>query len=207
MITREELNDSISMIARNATRLKQLSEDILDVTKIESQSLNLRKEVCDLNDIVQDGIEEYKRNQVIRSKKNIKIESISHKDKIFVEVDRPRIAQVISNLLSNAFKFTKEGSIVVDIGLDQRNKKGAIVSVKDSGKGIDPEILPKLFEKFASKSFQGTGLGLFISRSIIEAQGGRMWAENNTDGQSGATFYFTLPIISNKRDSQNQTSR
>jgi signal transduction histidine kinase len=97
--------------------------------------------------------------------------------------------------------------IVVNIGLDQRNNKEAIVSVKDSGKGIDPEILPKLFEKFTSKSFQGTGLGLFISRSIIEAQGGRMWAENNTDGQSGATFYFTLPIISNKRDSQNQTSR
>jgi signal transduction histidine kinase len=168
MITREELNDSISMITRNATRLKQLSEDILDVTKIESQSLNLREVVCDLNDIVQDSIEEYKRNQVIRSKKNLKIESISYKDKIFVEVDRARIAQVISNLLSNAFKFTKEGSIVVDIGLDQRNNKEVTVSVKDSGKGIDPEILAKLFEKFASKSFQGTGLGLFISRSIIE---------------------------------------
>ena len=118
MITREELNESISMITRNATRLKQLSEDILDVTKIESQSLNLRKEVCDLNDVVQDSIEEYKRNQVIRSKKNIKIESISYKDKIFVEVDRARIAQVISNLLSNAFKFTKEGSIVVNLGVD-----------------------------------------------------------------------------------------
>ena len=194
MITREELNDSISMITRNATRLKQLSEDILDVTRIESQTLNLRKEVCDLNDIVQDSIEEYKRNQVIRSKKNIKIESISYKDKIFVEADRARTAQVISNLLSNAFKFTKEGSIVVNIGLDQRNNKEATVSVKDSGKGIDPEILPKLFEKFVSKSFQGTGLGLFISRSIIEAQGGRMWAENNTDGQKGATFYFLLPV-------------
>ena len=195
MITREELNDSISMITRNATRLKQLSEDILDVTRIESQTLNLRKEVCDLNDIVQDSIEEYKRNQVIRSKKNIKIESISYKDKIFVEADRARTAQVISNLLSNAFKFTKEGSIVVNIGLDQRNNKEATVSVKDSGKGIDPEILPKLFEKFASKSFQGTGLGLFISRSIIEAQDGRMWAENNTDGQKGATFYFLLPVV------------
>jgi len=194
-ITREELNDSISMISRNATRLKQLSEDILDVTKIESQSLNLRKEVCDLNDMVQNSIEEYKRNQVIRSKKNIKIESISYKDKIFVEVDRARIAQVISNLLSNAFKFTQEGSIVVNIGLDQRNNKEAIVSVKDSGKGIDPEILPKLFKKFASKSFQGTGLGLFISRSIIEVHGGRMWAENNTDGQKGATFYFLMPVV------------
>jgi two-component system sensor histidine kinase VicK len=193
MITREELNDSISMITRNATRLKQLSEDILDVTRIESQSLNLRKEVCDLNDIIQDGIEEYKRNHVIRPK-NIKIEFTSYKDKIFVNVDRARIAQVISNLLNNAFKFTKEGSIVVNIGLDQGKNK-AIVSVKDTGKGIDADIFPKLFEKFASKSFQGTGLGLFISRSIIEAQGGRMWTENNTDGQKGAKFCFLLPVV------------
>ena len=198
MITREELNDSISMITRNATRLKQLSEDILDVTKIESQTLNLRKEVCDLNDIVRNSIEEYKRNQVIRSKKNIEIKYTSYDDKVFVEVDRSRIAQVISNLLSNAFKFTKEGSIVINIGLDQRKNK-AIVSVKDSGKGIDPEILPKLFEKFASKSFQGTGLGLFISRSIIEAQGGRMWTENNPDGQKGAKFYFLLPVVKEVR--------
>ena len=194
MITREQLNDSISMITRNATRLKQLSEDILDVTRIESQSLNLRKEVCDLNDIIQDGIEEYKRNQVIRPNKNIKIEFISYKDKIFVHVDRARIAQVISNLLNNAVKFTKEGSIVVNIELDQRKNK-AIVSVKDTGKGIGPDIFPKLFEKFASKSFQGTGLGLFISRSIIEAQGGKMWAENNTDGQKGAKFYFLFPVV------------
>jgi signal transduction histidine kinase len=206
MITREELNDSISMITRNATRLKELSEDILDVTKIESQTLNLRKEVCDLNDIVQESIEEYKRNHVIRSK-NIKIESISHKDKIFVEVDRARIAQVISNLLSNAFKFTKEGSIIVNVWRDQRNSKEATVSLKDSGKGIDPEVVPRLFEKFASKSFQGTGLGLFISRSIVEGHGGRIWAVNNNkivDGQTGATFYFTLPTVSSRPNQHNE---
>jgi len=197
MITREELNESISMITRNATRLKQLSEDILDVTKIESQSLNLRKEVCDLNDMVRNSIEEYKRNQVMRSNKDIQIKYTSYDDTLFVEVDRSRIAQVISNLLSNAFKFTKEGRIVVNIGRDQNNNKEVIVSVKDSGRGIDPEVVPRLFEKFASKSFQGTGLGLFISRSIVEAHGGRIWAVNNNkvvDGQGGATFYFTLPI-------------
>ncbi|MFZ0511093.1 MAG: HAMP domain-containing sensor histidine kinase [Candidatus Nitrosopolaris sp.] len=202
----EELNDSISMITRNATRLKQLSEDILDVTKIESQTLNLRKEVCDLNDIVRNSVEGYKRNQVIRSNKNIQIKYTSYEDKVFVEVDRSRIAQVIFNLLSNAVKFTKEGSIIVNVGRDQSNSKEATVSVNDSGKGIDPEVIPRLFEKFASKSFQGTGLGLFISRSIVEAHGGRIWAVNNkvVDGQRGATFYFTLPIINSRSNQHNQ---
>jgi two-component system, OmpR family, sensor histidine kinase VicK len=205
-ITREELNNSISMIARNAKRLKQLSEDILDVTKIESQTLNLRKKVCDLNDIVRNSIEEYKRNQMIRSNKNIQIKYTSCDDKVFVEVDRDRIAQVISNLLSNAFKFTKEGSIIINLGRDQRNIN-ATISVKDSGKGIDPEVVPRLFEKFASKSFQGTGLGLFISRSIVEGHGGRIWAVNNNnvvDGQRGATFYFSLPIIISQPNRHNQ---
>jgi two-component system, OmpR family, sensor histidine kinase VicK len=202
VITREELNDSISMITRNATRLKQLSEDILDVTKIESQSLNLRKEACDLNEIVQNSIEEYKRNQVTRSSTNIEIKNTFYVDKVFVEVDKSRIAQVISNLLSNAIKFTKEGSIIINIELDQRNSK-ATVSVKDSGKGIDPEVVPRLFEKFASKSFQGTGLGLFISRSIVEGHGGRIWAVNNNKGvddERGATFYFTLPLVRSQPD-------
>ena len=120
-------------------------------------------------------------------------------------MDRSRIAQVISNLLSNAFKFTKEGSIIVNIELDQRNSR-ATVSVKDSGKGIDPEVVPRLFEKFASKSFQGTGLGLFISRSIVEGHGGRIWAVNNNkvvDGQRGATFYFTLPLVKSQPDRHN----
>ena len=70
----------------------------------------------------------------------------------------------------------------------------AIISIKDTGTGIDPEILPKLFSKFASRSFQGTGLGLFISKSIIEAHGGRIWAENNANGK-GATFTFSLPLL------------
>jgi two-component system sensor histidine kinase VicK len=199
-ITRDELDDSIRMITRNATRLKHLSEDILDVTKIEGQSLNLRREVCDLDEIVRNSIDKYKRNEIIRSKENIEIKYTSYVDKVFVEVDRSRIAQVICNLLSNAFKFTKEGSIIVNVELDQRNTR-TTVSVKDSGKGIDPEIFPRLFEKFVSKSFQGTGLGLFISRSIVEEHGGRIWAVNNNklvDGQSGATFYFTLPIVKSR---------
>ena len=126
MITRAELDDSIRMITRNATRLKHLSEDILDVTKIESQSLNLRREVCDLDEIVRNSIDEYKRNEVRPSKENIEIKYTSYVDKVFVEVDKSRIAQVICNLLSNAFKFTKEGSIIVNVELDQRNTRATV---------------------------------------------------------------------------------
>ena len=201
-IGKDELDDSLDLMIRNAMRLKQLSEDILDVTIIESQSLNLRKEVCDLNDIVRNSIEEYKKIQFTQSKKNIEIEYTSYEDKVFVDIDRSRIAQVISHLLSNVFKFTKEGSIIINIRPDQRSKE-VTVSVKDSGKGIDPEVVTRLFQKFASKSFQGTGLGLFISRNIIEAHGGRIWAENNSDGK-GATFYFALPIIMTRHNRHNQ---
>jgi two-component system, OmpR family, sensor histidine kinase VicK len=206
LIRKEDLDDSINMITRNATRLKQLSEDILDVTKIESQSLNLRIEVCVLNDIVLNSIDEYRTNQVIRSKKKIEIKYTSYVDKVFVEVDKSRIAQVISNLLSNAIKFTREGKIVVNIRRNQSNNKQVTVSVKDSGEGIDPEVFPRLFDKFVSKSFQGAGLGLFISRSIIEAHGGRIWAENNDKGldQRGSTFFFTLPIINSVPHQHNQ---
>jgi two-component system, OmpR family, sensor histidine kinase VicK len=109
---------------------------------------------------------------------------------LFLEADKERITQVFDNVLSNAIKFTKEGTI--NVSLESRDSQ-AVVSVKDNGQGIDPEVLSKLFEKFASKSYQGTGLGLFISKGIVEAHGGKIWAENNADGK-GATFSFSLPL-------------
>jgi signal transduction histidine kinase len=119
---------------------------------------------------------------------------------IFVEADKIRIFQVISNLLSNAIKFTDKGG-TVSISIEKRDgteaekkKQDAIVSIRDSGAGIAPEIRHRLFSKFATKSDRGTGLGLFISKSIVEAHGGKIWAENNPDGR-GVTFYFTLPIL------------
>jgi two-component system sensor histidine kinase VicK len=118
---------------------------------------------------------------------------------IFIEADKERISQVISNLLSNSIKFTErddndEEKIFVNVEETTKNKHGSevVVSVKDVGTGIDPEILPRLFTRFASKSAIGTGLGLYISKNIIEAHGGRIWAENNSDGK-GATFSFSLP--------------
>ena len=114
------------------------------------------------------------------------------KDPIFVNVDKARIIQVLSNLLNNAFKFTKEGNIIINIKKIIEEQQVMII-IKDTGTGIDSEILPRLFTKFATKSEEGTGLGLFISKSIVETHGGKIWAENNSDDRR-ATFYFTLPI-------------
>jgi len=182
----------LEVISRNAKRLKQLTEDILDVTKIESQSLDLKKEQFNLNDIVVNSIDDTMTNkQSSKIEKNlIKLQYHQPQD-IFVEADKGRISQVIHNLLDNALKFTNVGTITISTQIKKEDEKeDVVVKVKDTGTGIDPDIFPRLFTKFASKSEKGTGLGLFISKSIIEAHGGRIWAENNADG--GATFYFTL---------------
>jgi signal transduction histidine kinase len=116
-------------------------------------------------------------------------------DVFLAEADRSRISQVISNLLDNAFKFTNEDEMIhIEIKKETVNcQKQAVITIKDTGRGIHKEILPKLFTKFATKSDKGTGLGLFISKSIIEAHGGMIWAQNNDDGK-GATFSFSLPL-------------
>jgi two-component system sensor histidine kinase VicK len=186
----------LDTITRNAKRLQRLTDDILDVTKIESQSLKLNKERFNLNDIITNVIDEMIINREFKNEKsdddnnNIKLE-YRPKD-IFVEADRVRVTQVISNLLNNSIKFTKEGKITITI---EKKDDGEVVviSIKDTGIGIDSEMFPKLFSKFASKSYQGTGLGLFICKSIVEAHGGKIWAENNSDGK-GATVAFSLPI-------------
>jgi signal transduction histidine kinase len=201
--------EKLEVIIRNASRLQRLTEDILDVTKIESQALKLRLEKANLKDLISDIIGDYTRSEIGKLKSNVKIRFEPHdKDSsIFVNVDRGRIAQIISNLISNALKFTEEGSITIAIDKKIRkdnNNNQVIVSVKDTGAGIDPEILPRLFTKFATKSDVGTGLGLYISKSIIEAHGGKIWAENNNNNNNnldeqtrrGSTFYFTLPLPS-----------
>ena len=201
--------EKLEVIIRNASRLQRLTEDILDVTKIESQALKLRLEKANLKDLISDIIGDYTRSEIGKLKSNVKIRFEPHdKDSsIFVNVDMGRIAQIISNLISNALKFTEEGSITVAIDkkISKDNNNQVIVSVKDTGDGIDPEILPRLFTKFATKSDVGTGLGLYISKSIIEAHGGKIWAENNNNTNNnnldeqtrrGSTFYFTLPLFS-----------
>jgi signal transduction histidine kinase len=181
--------DLIDIIARNAKRLHRLTEDILDVTKIESQSLQLKKEIFNLNEVIMNVLADYGSH--VRKINGVKV-SLINKGDFLIEADKRRLNQVISNLLDNAIKFTQKGSIV--ISTQRKDNDNVIVFVKDTGIGIDQEIMSRLFSKFASKSVQGTGLGLFISKSIIEAHGGKIWAENNPDGK-GAVFAFSLPIV------------
>jgi signal transduction histidine kinase len=194
-IKETEKQEILDVVIRNAKRLHRLTEDILDVTRIESHTLELQKKRFNLKDILSNLIEDYRSSQIERKNNNneqdLKIVYESKDDTIFVHADMERITQVISNLINNSLKFTKSGKISVT---SEKKDGHAIVSVKDTGTGIEPEIMPKLFSKFASKSYQGTGLGLFICKSIIEAHGGRIWAENNSDGK-GARFAFSLPII------------
>jgi signal transduction histidine kinase len=192
----EEMLRMLETILRNANRLRQLTEDVLDATRIESHLLKLRKERFNLNDTILSVVEDY-RQQITNDIVKVIYEGT---DSItLVEADRRRLTQVVSNLLNNALKFTKDGTVTVTTAIERKGKGEVgggevIVSLKDTGTGIDPELMPRLFTKFATKSYQGTGLGLFIAKSIIEAHGGRIWAENNTDGK-GATFYFTLPVV------------
>jgi signal transduction histidine kinase len=197
-------------IIRNAVRLQRLTNDILDVTRIESHTLNLNREMFDLNILILHIIEDYRNQidnahiQLIQNSDNTSDTNNINDNPIVVEADKSRLTQVISNLLSNAIKFTNSGGT---ISVTSENKDShVIVSIKDTGVGIDPEIIPRLFSKFATKSqTSGTGLGLFISKSIIEAHGGKIWGENYIeDTKKGSIFAFSLPL--NNRSSSSSGS-
>jgi two-component system sensor histidine kinase VicK len=199
-VLKDQISDStqirfLDVILRNAERLQQLQGDMLDVTRIESGSMKIHKESFNLTELIFHLLQDF--NTHLKDDIRIKLNYRTDGD-VWVIADKIRIIQVVSNLLTNAIKFTKAGKILVQL----RKRKGkkiadsnnqVIVSIKDEGSGIDPSIMPRLFTKFATKSDKGTGLGLYISKSIVEAHGGKIWAENNRDGK-GATFTFTLPI-------------
>jgi signal transduction histidine kinase len=189
-------------LVRNTKRLERLASAILDVTKIDDQSLRLTKEYFNLKETVLDLIQDHKRQLETKLLYEFRIEQEEEIPKrkedfsedIFINADKIRINQVIDNLLTNAIKFTEEGtvSILITCKRCKNHTDTIIVSVKDTGTGIHPEILPRLFSKFVTGSDIGTGLGLFISKNIVEAHGGKIWGENNVDGK-GATFVFSLP--------------
>ncbi len=215
--TDKKQHEIIDILDRNAKRLLKLSEDVLDISRIQSHSLSLNKENFNLNEMIQNIILEFtnqinknnwqqqqqQQQQLQLHKDTLKIESLL-KDDIIIYADKSRLNQVISNLLDNAIKFTKEkekekeeidGNIITITVEKDSSSNYVIVSIRDTGKGIDSEILPRLFTKFVTKSeFGGTGLGLYISKSIIEAHGGIIWAKNNEEGK-GATFGFRLPLV------------
>ena len=199
----EKQEQFIEGIQRNATRLQRLSNEILDVTKIESKSLKLDKETFNLYDLLSTVVNDYCRLMEDDGMPNVKLFSEPSKETLIVKADKERISQVISNLISNAIKFTKEGEIFVNA--EKKDDRYALVTVRDTGEGIDSGIFPKLFSKFITTSFQGIGLGLYISKNIIESHGGKIWAENNNnkDGRGGATFYFTIPL-SNVSEQENE---
>jgi signal transduction histidine kinase len=199
-----EEQEYMEVIMRNARRLQRLTQNILDVTKIENHSLNLDRESIDLNDMISQLVVEYtsriKRTENGKGEgEGVKLIHLRNKEILVVNADRERLNQVISNLLSNAMKFTKEGTISISEQKRIESKDGVqeeevIVMVNDTGSGIDKEIMAKLFSKFTTKSQQGTGLGLYISKSIIEAHNGKIWVENNPYGKKGTTFAFSLPL-------------
>ena len=196
----------LDVIIRNSKRLMKLAEDILNVARIESGSFFLKKERFDIGEMISEIMNDIEE-KIVENKKNIKLlfelyNGNNNNNKIIVEADRNRLCQVISNLLNNAIKFTDEGSITVIVEtkkINNNNSNKVIVSIKDTGTGIDSEIMPKLFTKFATTSSiaGGTGLGLFISKSIIEMHGGSIWAFNNDEKNKddrGSTFTFSLPL-------------
>jgi len=197
-----EQAELLEIINRNGKRLRRLTEDILDVTKIESQSLNLNKEQFNLNDVITSAIDDMMANKVLlktENNNNRAIKLLYTPQEVFVNADKGRISQVILNLLDNAVKFTVDSGGTIAIILEKKeeefnnNAQHVIISIKDTGKGIDAGIFPRLFTKFTTKSEKGTGLGLFICKGIIEAHGGKMWAKSNPNGK-GATFSFSLPL-------------
>jgi two-component system, OmpR family, sensor histidine kinase VicK len=196
----ERKEELIEIIQRNAKRLQTLIDNILDVTRIESQTLILNKEPFNIHELISSVIEDYK-DRIKGTNVRLVLKNNNNSNPIFVEADRDRIIQVLSNLLSNAIKFTDQGEISINLFERQDNenheRKEVIVSVTDTGSGINSEIFSRLFSKFVSKSFQGTGLGLFICKSIIQAHGGRIWAEDSSmsEDKIGATISFSLPTV------------
>jgi two-component system, OmpR family, sensor histidine kinase VicK len=257
----------IDIITRNASRLQNLAEGILQVSRIESGSFGLSmQKAVDIHDLILQVIDDIEKKYMYTDKakkvaivfepryhkENNKVDSEKNsQDKpLYIDCDSQKISQVIFNLLDNAMKFTTEGQIVVSTTFQRetefqnnlyidnnnnaienksntsdgfnKNKDRIIVTIEDTGIGINKNIKDQLFEKFSSRSTQGTGLGLYLSKKIIEAHGGKMWNEdpneasmmdckknddykannnNNFKKQKiGSIFRFTLPFSIDDED-------
>jgi signal transduction histidine kinase len=216
----DEARQLADKIFYNAKRLRSIIDNVLEATRIEKQLTTLNKERVDVNDLLEYVIKDA-RYQVSTSNKNIRLElfidgNYNSDDRsdiaednvpnaIFIDADRARLTQVFTNLLNNAIKFTTEGVISITLK-QQSDTKRVVLLIKDTGAGIPSERFARLFAKFGTESVTGTGLGLFISKSIVEAHGGTIWGQNNEDG-IGATFGFTLPSISEEERAKTKLTR
>jgi signal transduction histidine kinase len=189
-------NEDVDAIKRNAVRLQKLATNLLDVSRIESQTLKLRKEIVNMNEKIVNVKKDIENQSPHSLAVRILIIEPRENNPIYVQADKIRLYEVLANLLSNAVKFTQKGTVSISTDIRSNtsdNRDEVIIRIRDTGVGIHPEILPRLFTKFTTRSDRGTGLGLFICKGIVEAHGGIIWAENNSDGK-GATFSFTLPL-------------
>jgi two-component system, OmpR family, sensor histidine kinase VicK len=172
----EQYHDFITAITRNAKRLQRLTEDILDATRIESRTVKLHKQKVDVSEKISNAVNEIKNH--ISSTDKLRMVFAEPIQSLYVKADKTRLYEIWANLLTNAIKFTKKGTISISADVKDNNN---VIAVKDTGEGINSEIAPRLFTKFTTTSDVGTALGLYLSKSIVEAHGGIMWAENNAD--------------------------
>jgi signal transduction histidine kinase len=179
----------VEPILRNAKMLQSITRNLLDLSRIENQSIRLNREIFELSELISSTVADIVPG-ITKNYQNLKIvKPTSH---IFVNADKDKITQVLCNLLANAIKFTTDGTISIS-ATKRIEQNDVVVSVKDNGIGIDHTILPLLFSKFISTSPDGLGLGLYITKNIISAHGGKIWAQNNPNGK-GATFSFLIPL-------------
>lgn len=181
-------DENVKRIYRNAIRITRLTNDILDASKMESGNLRQLLQDTNIVKLIDELMKDYE-TRLGGPQVELLLDNKLPLERSNIPIDRIRITQVVSNLLSNAIKFTESGQIRITI---EDNRDSVRISVSDEGKGIDPALMPKLFDKFISSSEKGgAGLGLYVSRGIVEAHGGRIWAQNNNP--KGATFSLILP--------------
>ncbi|MDN5845861.1 MAG: HAMP domain-containing histidine kinase [Candidatus Nitrosocosmicus sp.] len=183
----DQKNELLKIISRNARKLDIMTNNILDYARMENNIFNLNLEPFDIVQVIEELLSDY---TIQVNKKNIKLDLDTSSKKIMIKADKIRIIEVLDNLLSNAIKFTERGQIVISI---QKKSNHVVIAISDTGSGIGKKDHKKIFSKFYTTDKLGTGLGLHISRIIVEKHLGRIEGRNNKNG-IGSTFTIELPV-------------